>query len=218
MAATISSSTGRKRVTAILVESDAIYRLGLYSFLQRKPYISQIIEFDFQHQVSGLANIPKTGVAIIGIDCSLKIDSGVFSFLAAHNIRCLVLCGSSKPGSLQSLLKYPIDGLLPKSADLLELNAALTKILNSERYFCPKLQSVVKQHPLSTLSHREHQVLDLISQGKTNPAIGKLLGISLKTVDSHRTNIMRKMDAHTVVELLRKIETQAPPSVEIDKH
>jgi PAS domain S-box-containing protein len=56
---------------------------------------------------------------------------------------------------------------------------------------------------LAKLSPREHDVLSLIVEGKTNKAIGVLLGIGIKTVETHRANIMKKLKARTVAELLK---------------
>ncbi len=53
------------------------------------------------------------------------------------------------------------------------------------------------------LTEREREVLELIGEGLTNRAIGSRLGISVKTVERHRTNVMAKLDAHSVVELIR---------------
>ncbi len=53
------------------------------------------------------------------------------------------------------------------------------------------------------LTDREREVLELIGEGLTNRAIGSKLGISIKTVERHRTSVMAKLDAHSVVELIR---------------
>jgi DNA-binding NarL/FixJ family response regulator len=53
------------------------------------------------------------------------------------------------------------------------------------------------------LTDREREVLELIGEGLTNRAIGSRLGISVKTVERHRTSLMAKLDAHSVVELIR---------------
>jgi DNA-binding NarL/FixJ family response regulator len=57
--------------------------------------------------------------------------------------------------------------------------------------------------PLEVLSARERQVFELLVRGHTNGSIGKLLGISAKTVDTHRTKVMRKIGVHSVVDLVR---------------
>ncbi len=57
--------------------------------------------------------------------------------------------------------------------------------------------------PLGTLSARERQVFELLVRGHTNASIGKLLGISAKTVDTHRTKVLRKIGVHSIVDLVR---------------
>ncbi len=53
------------------------------------------------------------------------------------------------------------------------------------------------------LTAREREVLELIGEGLTNRAVGSRLGISIKTVERHRTNLMAKLDVHSIVELIR---------------
>ena len=69
------------------------------------------------------------------------------------------------------------------------------------------LRDITERHQasakLAKLSPREHDVLSLIVEGKTNKAIGVRLGIGIKTVETHRANIMKKLKARTVAELLR---------------
>jgi DNA-binding NarL/FixJ family response regulator len=53
------------------------------------------------------------------------------------------------------------------------------------------------------LSAREREVIQLVAEGRTNKEIATELGVSVKTVDAHRTNIMRRLNAHSVAELVR---------------
>lgn len=70
--------------------------------------------------------------------------------------------------------------------------------------WCEVSRTAMKADPkVEPLSSREVEVLELIAEGLTNQAIGRKLGISVKTVERHRTQIMRKLDAHNVVELIR---------------
>ncbi|HKX75540.1 MAG TPA: response regulator transcription factor [Acidimicrobiia bacterium] len=57
--------------------------------------------------------------------------------------------------------------------------------------------------PVKSLTNREREVLGLIGEGLTNRAISRQLGVSVKTVERHRTSLMGKLDAHSVVELVR---------------
>ncbi|MCU1280864.1 MAG: two component transcriptional regulator, LuxR family, partial [bacterium] len=57
--------------------------------------------------------------------------------------------------------------------------------------------------PLGILSARERQVFELLVRGHTNAAIGRMLGISAKTVDTHRTKVLRKIGVHSIVDLVR---------------
>jgi len=64
---------------------------------------------------------------------------------------------------------------------------------------------------LASLSPREREVLDLVSQGKANKMVAGDLGVSQRTVEIHRAHVMQKMDAGSLAELVRMMMTVAPP-------
>ena len=81
----------------------------------------------------------------------------------------------------------------------------LKLILNGGHYIAPELVDAIDQgHQSTHLTARERQTLNMIVSGKTNKEIGGLLNISPKTVDKHRTSWMRKLDVHSMAELLAR--------------
>jgi FixJ family two-component response regulator len=76
--------------------------------------------------------------------------------------------------------------------------------LNQKRRSEEKTRSVIRER-LSSLSSREHQVLDMVVAGKPNKSIAAVLGLSAKTVEKHRAKIMEKMQAKSLADLLRKV-------------
>ncbi len=107
-------------------------------------------------------------------------------------------------------------GFVLKNIKINELTEALKKIINGEQYISNELQfKLVK--PLSKneyvieestklticLTSREKEIIKLISSGLTNKQIAKELFISHKTVDNHRSNIMKKLDVHNIAELIK---------------
>lgn len=106
-------------------------------------------------------------------------------------------------------LEAGANGYVLKSSNQQVLLAALQTVAVNKRYIDPALNREAIQMALSMENHnhelltpRERQVLKLIADGYTNRLIGEQLCISVKTVETHRLNIMRKLDVHKVTELL----------------
>jgi DNA-binding NarL/FixJ family response regulator len=103
-----------------------------------------------------------------------------------------------------------VRGYVLKEQAAQELIAALRQVLSGSIYLSPSIsESVVsallskKEQPSDLLTPREKQVLQLIAEGKTTKDIASLLHLSVKTAESHRSNIMNRLDVHNVASLVR---------------
>ncbi len=90
------------------------------------------------------------------------------------------------------------------------LVAALRALSEHQPYFTPKVSDVVLQGYLepgkkeaSVLTPREREIVQLIAEGKSTKEIAVALGVSVKTADTHRTNLMRKLDLHSAADVVR---------------
>lgn len=72
-------------------------------------------------------------------------------------------------------------------------------MLHSQKAF----EALQLSHNLATLSDREHQVLELLIQGKTNKQLSEALFLSLRTIEVHRSNVMKKLKVHNLAELAK---------------
>jgi DNA-binding NarL/FixJ family response regulator len=112
-----------------------------------------------------------------------------------------------------SALKAGADGYVLKDAGRDELVAAVKNVLAGKRYLSPDISEKViggylegrksskAQTPWDTLTQREREILKLIAEGYKNKEIAEHLFISLKTVEKHRSNLMRKLDLHNTAAL-----------------
>jgi DNA-binding NarL/FixJ family response regulator len=120
--------------------------------------------------------------------------------------RVLVLSSQAAPSSVRQAISAGASGYLPKRASDGELVDAIRRVAAGERYVEPDLgaQLVVADGvpALEPLSDRERDVLHLLALGHTNQEIGKKLYISVRTVDTHRAHIMRKLRLETRAELV----------------
>ncbi|MEC3860465.1 response regulator transcription factor [Mesobacterium sp. TK19101] len=146
-----------------------------------------------------LANAEKPDLAVL--DYHMPGASGVEALFEIRRwspgTRVAILTGQAAPGLLATLEAAGPDGLFLKSSDPDALVDGLQKVLAGET-----VVATGRSAEVGTLSPRELQVLRCIADGHSNPAIAEHLSISVKTVESHRASIMRKLGVNSIARLL----------------
>lgn len=111
-------------------------------------------------------------------------------------------------------MEYGADGYLIKNCDTEELSNAIQKVNKGQKYFSVDVtESLLQQEQqvkpsnhietLADLTDREKEILVLIAEGNSNKEIGEQLFISQRTVDTHRTNLAKKLNVNNIVGLIR---------------
>ena len=126
-------------------------------------------------------------------------------------LRVLIFSGNENPVVVREMLEAGASGFVEKTAGIQEFKKGLATIALGGTYFGPKIISVLRNvvaHPETGnspdfLTEREREVLQLVAEGHSTKAIAAKLGISAKTVDNHRTNLMRKLNIHDIASLTR---------------
>ena len=127
------------------------------------------------------------------------------------NMRVLVFSGHENPVLVREMLEAGAHGFVEKTAGLFEFKKGLETVANGGTYFGPAvaalLRDVVANPDASSasdfLTDREREILQLVAESHSTREIAAKLGISIKTVDNHRTNLMRKLNLHDVASLTR---------------
>jgi DNA-binding NarL/FixJ family response regulator len=127
------------------------------------------------------------------------------------SLRVLVFSGHENPVVVREMLEAGARGFVEKTAGFQEFKRGLATIAAGGTYFGPAASGVLRSvvaHPRpgrapDVLTGREREILQLVAEGNTTRAIAARLGLSAKTVDNHRTNLMRKLDIHDVASLTR---------------
>jgi two-component system response regulator NreC len=128
------------------------------------------------------------------------------------NVRVMVLSMHDGPALVKRAIEVGADGYLVKSAGRDELLLALRNVHAGKKYFGSSLTEALLREGatakkgsdlLNGLSEREIEVLAALAEGWGNKEIGEKLFISPRTVDTHRTNLMKKLDTHNVAGLVR---------------
>lgn len=125
------------------------------------------------------------------------------------NGKIIVLTMHSERSKLDEAIKLGIDGYVLKDSDREEFIFALNSISKGKQFYSSTLLESginrVKEANIANnnLTERELEVLKLVAEGYSNIEVGEKLFLSSKTIDNHRTNLMRKLDVHNVVELVK---------------
>lgn len=146
-----------------------------------------------------------------GIELTRRVKSEL------PNTKVIILTFHNEQSIIRKLAEYNVDGYLLKSSDILELDLAIQKVVAGQQYFSSEVtlsllqKQILKRSPVNTdigkklseLSQREVEVLVGVADGLSNKQIGERLFISHKTVNSHRTNLMKKLEARNVAKLIK---------------
>lgn len=175
--------------------------------------------------VIGYANNGKRALEIINtlsVDLVLMdIDMPVMNGLDATqiikrdhpHIKVIVLSMHDEAAIIQKVIKLGADGYLLKNSDKVEFIDAIEKVRAGQKYFSSDVTMSLMEKKesshqsdtanLASLTEREIEIIRLISEGLSNKQIGETLFISHRTVDTHRTNLMKKLDVNNVAGLVK---------------
>lgn len=116
------------------------------------------------------------------------------------------------PMAVQAIRNGAVDLIEKPFREQVLLDAITHAVRNGETARRQRVEHAATRERLKRLTPREYEVLNLIIDGKQNKGIAAVLGLSHKTVESHRTRIMKKMEATTVADLVRMALVASPPS------
>jgi DNA-binding NarL/FixJ family response regulator len=195
----------------ILVADDhVIFRQGLIRLLQSTGNISVVGETGDGREVIPL--IEKEQPAIVVLDISLPGNSG---FEIAEEMqkrglesRVIFLTMHNDPLTAQKALQLNVFGYVVKDNAFEDLLYAIRSVSAGGKFISPSISDkIFDSSPArksdQILTRREREILSLIASGLTNKQMADKLFISIKTVETHRTRILQKLDIHTTADLVR---------------
>ena len=204
------------QIRVLLVDDHAILREGLRARLELEPDLQVVGEAEDGRAAVEQARQLHPDVVIM--DISMPLLNGIE---ATRQIKCLpdkievlVLSMHDDEGYIRQALTAGALGYILKDADARELIDAIRAINKGEAVLSSAITRLVIEDYLrfgeirptdedDCLTPREREVLQLIAEGYTNKQIATMLNISIKTVQVHRTNMMKKLDLHDRGELIK---------------
>lgn len=199
-------------IRILLADDHAVVRRGFRLILDGQPGLEVVGEASNGREAVQLAVALTPDLVIL--DVSMPELNGIE---AARRIveevpraRVLALSMHRDGVYVREMLRAGARGYLLKDADDEALIDAVQAVARGDAYISPSVADTVltdyRRHvtnPLDLLSAREREVLQLISEGRTNKDIAQLLGLSVHTVDSHRSRLMEKLNLNSTGELVR---------------
>lgn len=203
-------------IRVLLADDHKIMRDGLRTLLEKDQEIIVVGEAEDGREAVQLAG--KLSPDVIIMDVAMPDLNGIEATrrITAENpgIKLVGLSMHSDRRFISEMLKAGASGYLLKDCAFEELVTAIKSVVKDRVYLSPCIAEVIIENYIrstpktdmsvfSLLSDREREVLQLMAEGKTTKEIASHLNVSIKTVETHRTNIMTKLDIHTVAELTK---------------
>jgi two-component system, NarL family, response regulator NreC len=201
---------GARRMRIVLVEDHAILREGLKALLEMEPAMQVVGEAD--NVSDGLAAIESLEPSVVITDIGLPDRSGIDLIAALRARNCsspiLVLTVLHSEEKLRAAMHAGASGFVLKDSPLAELIEGLHAVASGKKFLCETLSNEIfgglgndmsRDHDrtkVRLITHREREVLTRIALGQSNKGVARALGLSVKTVEKHRSNLMRKLNLH----------------------
>ena len=199
-----------QKLKLFLADDHPVFRDGIKALLEKEASMEVVGEASDGNELLHKLGLTKTQVLLLDID--MPIISGLEIITSVRQqfplIHVLVFSMHSNEEYIHQMLSKGAKGYILKSCKMEELIRAITTVSTGDTYLSEEASrkliayasSSKKQNDIP-LTKREIEVIKLVSTGLTNQQIGKQLSISHRTVDTHRRNIMEKLDLHNAAAL-----------------
>jgi DNA-binding NarL/FixJ family response regulator len=200
----------KEKRRVLIVEDHTLLRAGLSALLSQEPDIEVAGELDSGRDA--VRAIAALSPHLVLMDLTMPGCNGIEAIIEIKKrfpeVKILVLTLHKTEEYIHESLRAGADGYILKDATHDELRVAIRSILNGKTYLSPDISDKVvngylgsgKGSNLSsvwdTVTHRERQVLKMVAEGHPNRYIAEFLCLSVKTVEKHRSNMMKKLDLH----------------------
>jgi DNA-binding NarL/FixJ family response regulator len=206
----LPTGAAKRPIRIVLVEDHAILREGLRALIEIESDFEVVGEFcSVEQSLEGIGGLQPD---IVVTDLGLPGRSGIELLLEIKRLspatRKLVLTAHENEEYIRAALNAGAEGYVLKDANSTELMLAIRTVSTGQQFLCKAIASKIlsgylsgDQRPTSvaatqSITGREREVLTRIALGNSNKLIARELGVSPKTVEKHRSNLMRKLQLH----------------------
>jgi DNA-binding NarL/FixJ family response regulator len=206
-------------IRVLLVDDHGLVRAGIRALLESLQGIQVLGEADDGREALRLIELHRPDIVMMdiamrglnGLEATMRITRDF------PNTRVIILSMHANEEYVLQSLRAGAAGYLLKDAGTVELEIAIKAVAGGETYLSPPVSKHVisdyvrrmsageqeTQSTLDRLTFRQREILQLIAEGKTTQEIARLLNIGVKTVETHRMQLMERLDIHDVAGLVR---------------
>jgi DNA-binding NarL/FixJ family response regulator len=204
-------------IHVLLAEDHALMREGVRVLMEKAGDIYIVGEACNGQEACKMALDLKPDVVVM--DIMMPLLNGIQAAERIHDMqpgtRVILLSMYIDEGLVYQALKSGVKGYVLKTSVSDELIWAIRAVARNETYLCSPISKILMENaihnpgkqsfidPLASLSPREREILQLVAEEHTSGEIARLLNISEKTVEKHRTSIMEKLDTHNIAGLVK---------------
>lgn len=203
-------------IKILIADNHKIFREAVSSLLSNEPGMEVIGEAEDGRAAVQLAL--KLQPNVITMEISMPnlngIDATRLITREMPKVKAIALSACRDKRSVREMLKAGASGYVTKECAFEELIAAIRDVASNQIYLCSQVSKIVidgfinrlskgDDSVYSVLTRREREVLQLIAEGKSTKVIAKELGISAKTIEWHRSQLMKKLGIQSIAELVK---------------
>lgn len=204
-------------INLIIADDHDLFRFGLSELLKKYSDINVVKTVsDGQELIKSLENIKDIDVILLDITMPNIDGFEVLKRLSLteSTIKPIIISMHNEGNYIAKCAKEGAYGYLIKNADEEELLLSIRTVANGKKYFSPeiseKMVNFMSENRVSAnqLSNKENEVLQLISKGMTTKEIAAKLFVSARTIETHRANILKKLEVKNTAALIKKATEQ----------
>ena len=207
MFAPMASDSAATALRVVIADDHTMVRTGLRVLLEMEPDVAVVGEAGSVAATTACLHEHTPDVLILDVHLGAEngLDAMPALLDASPGTRVLVLTMQDDPAFARKALRAGASGYVLKEAARADLVAAVRAVARDETYLHPQLAArvVLEQEPADRLTPRELEILRLIALGHTNAQVARDLYLSVRTVETHRANLQRKLGVTSRAELVR---------------
>jgi len=204
-----------KSIRILLADDHTLVRAGIRSLVQALPGIQVVAETGDGREALSLIETHQPDVALLDIAMPGLNGLEVAAQVADNfpYVRVVILSMHATEEYVLRALRAGAVGYLLKDADTAELELAIKAVTRGETYLSPAVSKHITEYirrvgeeahsTLERLTPRQREVLQLVAEGHTTQEIARMMNLSTKTVETHRTQLMERLDIHDIAGLVR---------------
>lgn len=202
-------------IRILLADDLTLVRAGIRALLEKVPGVQVVSEA--KDGLAALRNVRRHKPDLVLMEIAMPGLNGLEATARISeefpSVRVIILSMYANEAYVRNAIKAGAAGYLVKRSAAAELEHAIIAVARGEKYFSPLVsrkittdrvgQPIPNRASIEQLTPRQHEILRLIAEGHSSKDIASVLNISVKTVETHRANLMERLGIHDVPGLVR---------------